>query len=78
MRDCDGDRTIVGEPDFNLLLITDPYEPWRFRIEGTIRLGHRGVPYVELETRLKRLLLIRRAGSVRVESESDSLTSRSS
>lgn len=64
MRDCDGERTIVGEPDFNLLLIADPYEPWRFRIEGTIRIGHQGDPYEELEARLKRLLLIRGIGLV--------------
>lgn len=62
MREGDGDSAIVGEPDFNLLLIADPYEPWRFRIEGTLRLGHRGDPYEELETRLRRLLLIRGAG----------------
>ena len=59
MRDCDGDGAIVGEPDFNLLLIADPYEPWRFRIEGTLKLDDRGDPYEELETRIKRLLLIR-------------------
>ena len=59
MRDFDGDGAIVGEPDFNLLLIADPYEPWRFRIEGTLKLGSRGDPYEELESRIKRLLLIR-------------------
>jgi hypothetical protein len=59
MRDCDGDGAIVGEPDFNLLLIVDPYEPWRFRIEGTLKLGGSGDPYEELESRIKRLLMIR-------------------
>ena len=59
MRDCNGEGAIVGEPDFNLLLIADPYEPWRFRIEGTLKLGTRGDPYEELEARIKRLLLIR-------------------
>jgi hypothetical protein len=62
MRDCDVERAVVGEPDFNLLLIADPYEPWRFRIEGTIRIGHPGDPYEELEARLRRLLLIRGVG----------------
>jgi hypothetical protein len=59
MRNCDDERIVVGEPDFNLLLIADPYEPWRFRIEGTIRLGRQGDPYEELEAQLRRLLMIR-------------------
>ena len=59
MRNCDNKNDLIREPDFNLLLIADPYEPWRFRIEGTIRIGHMGDPYEELEARLKRLLLIR-------------------
>ncbi len=63
----------MSEPDFNLLLIADPYEPWQFRIEGTIRLGHRGDPYEELETRLKRLLLIRGVGMSRPQSTNDVL-----
>jgi len=40
-------------------LIADPYEPWRFRIEGTLKLGGSGDPYEELESRIKRLLMIR-------------------
>jgi hypothetical protein len=64
MRDCDGGGDVVGEPDFNLLLIADPYEPWRFRIEGTIRLGRKGDPYEELAARLRRLLSIRGVGTI--------------
>mgnify|MGYP003995603929 CR=1 FL=1 len=64
MWNCDAGKIVAGEPDFNLLLIADPYEPWRFRIEGTIRLGDKGDPYEELEARLKRLLLIRGLGTI--------------
>jgi hypothetical protein len=39
-------------------LIADLDELWRFRIEGTIRIGRKGDPYQELEARLKRPLLI--------------------
>lgn len=59
MQDCVTRTGANREPDFNLVLIADPYEPWRFRIEGTIRLGTRGDPYEELQVRLSHLLTIR-------------------
>jgi hypothetical protein len=69
MRDHNAGKATLGEPDFNLLLIANPYEPWRFRIEGTLRVGHQGDPYEELESKLKRLLMIRGATMIDEEAE---------
>jgi len=62
MHDGASENELVIEPDFNLVLIADPYEPWRFRIEGTILIGHAGDPYQALEARLRRLLSLRGQG----------------
>ena len=65
MWNCDAGKIVAGEPDFNLLLIADPYEPWRFRIEGTIVISQRGDPYEELEAKLRRLLSLRGMGPIK-------------
>ena len=48
------------EPEFNLLLVADPFRPQRYRIEGSLRMSTVDDPYEALRDRLDRLIQLRR------------------